>query len=313
MTFVFLIFAAVFSPSSFAVIGSISDPSFFSEEQPVEPFFGFLKGSFKTQIFRNIRRKPNKNWFFDDSLSIKSDLIFSYSLNKKTFASQKNYFFNEADLFFVISYERPIYAVIKKINPHCFKQYFCFSDINVGVSKAFLKEDYLNGNYAFYLSLPFISKFSLNQSKIFEMGASLIMQAPFFSAKKIQMGAVSSHFMDIGIFSSRWGNKRKTYYNEKFSLFNQMGLKFSYAGSSFFPFLLVYASHRFSLNFKKAPSNRMSLGFSSIWSVNKKLRLMAGLNWGDRIFKPKYTSQALKIRFFSPDITFVNAGFSYSF
>ena len=313
MTFVFLIFIIFLSPSSLAVIGSISDPSFFSEEKPAKPFFGSLKGSFKTQIFRNIRRKPSEFWFFDDSLSIKSDLSFSYSLTKKIPSLQESHFFNETDLFFVLSYERPIYAVIKKINPVCFKQYFCFSDINLGVSNAFLKKDYLNGKYAVYLSLPFISKVSLNQSKVFEIGSSLIMYLPFFLEKKIQMGAVSSHFLDIGIFNSRWGNKRKTYYNEIFSLFNQVGLKFNYSSYSFFPSLLLYVSHRFSLNFKKAPLNRISLGASSIWSISEKLRLMAGLNWGDSIFKPKNTSQAVRVRFFNPDITFVNAGFSYSF
>lgn len=309
----FLIFIIFFTPSSFGVIGSITDPGLSTEKKMEKPFFGPLKGSFKTQIFSNIRRKPDKFWFFDDTLSIRNDLSLNYSLFEKFPSLKESHIFNETALFFVVSYERPVYAVIKKINPGCFKLYFCFGDINLGVSNSFSKKDYLSGEYSIYLSLPFISKVSLNQKKMFGIGSSLNTYQSLISKNELQLQFISSHFLDIGVFRSKWGNQKKTYYNEIFSFFNQMGIKFNYSKYSFFPILFFYGNYRFSLNFKAAPLNKISLGFSSIWSLHKKFRLALGLEWGDNILKPENTSQAVDVRFFNPDSTFVNAGFSYFF
>lgn len=308
-----LIFIAFFSFSSLGIIGSITDPGFSIEERTEKSFFGPLRGSFKTQIFRNIRRKPNKFWFFDDSLSIKNDLSLNYFLFETFPSLKESRIFNETILFFVVSYQRPVYAVIKKINPFCFKEYFCFSDIDLGISNSFLLKNHLKGEYSVYLSLPFISKISLNQKKIIGIGSSLNTYQSLISENNFQLQFISSHFLDIGIFNSRWRNQKKTYYNEIFSLFNQMGIKFNYSKYSFFPVLFIYGNHRFSLNFKAASLNKISVGCSSIWFLSKRLRLALGLEWGDNILKPEGTVQAVDIRFFNPDSTFINGGFSYFF
>ena len=319
-----LIFFIIFSPSSFGIVGSITDPGFFSEKQSQrsESFLGPIKGSFRLQLSRNFVRSEDKFLSLSQkeglfgTFSAKSDLNLSYSL-AEGFPSLKNSrFFSEIDLFAVLSYIRPVYAGFNTIRKYCFKSHFCFGDMALGVSNSLslkLKEDYLKGQYSFYLNLPYLSKSSLDQKQILGIGSSLRTNYPLFSKTEFQLSAISYHFLDIDAYGSKWGDNQRTFYNELLSFFNQLGLRFHYSKNSFIPTVLVYGSHRFSLNYNGVPFHILSLGFSSVWSVGRALQIIVGLDWADEVFKPEGDASALKTILFNPDGTFINGGVRYSF
>ena len=317
MKFVLFVFCISFSSTAFGITGSITDPGFSSEEELPDSFLGPTRGSFGIQLSRNLRRSgdeflsPYRRDGFFDTLFIKSDLNLVYPLSKKLSLLKDSKFFNETDLFFILSYRRPAYGDLKEVKRYCFKLYLCFGNINLGISSPFLKGHYFKSQYSVYLSLPFTSKESLKKKQILGLGSSLKTEYALFSKGGFTLSAISSHFLDISAYGSKWGNVETSFYNEFFSLFNQPGLRLHYAKSALIPLLFIYGSHRFSLNLKGVPYNRASLGVSSTWSVSQALRVVIGLVWGDDIDKDPARVQKIKI--FNPDSTFVNGGLSYSF
>ena len=318
----FILLLIGFSPLSFGITGSITDPGFSlrKEKKPLEPLLGPVKGSFKTRLSRNLIISEDNFWSpfrrdgFFDTLSLKSDLSLSYALTETFSSLNDSRFFDELDLFFVLSYQRPIYADLQEIKQYCLKSYLCFGDVSLGVSHPLsLKESPVKGQYSLYLSLPYLSKSFFKQKKLLGIGSSLSTEYLLFAKEKIQLSGISSHFLDVSAYSSKWGDIQQTFYNDFLSLFNQLGLRFYYSKNSFVPLVLAYANHLFSLNLNGTPFHRLSLGFSSVWSVSRVLHFIVSLNWGDEVLKPKGSADAVKTRPFNPNRTFINGGFSYSF
>lgn len=311
------------SPLSFGITGSITDPGFSLKEKqkkPSESLLGPVKGSFKTRLSRNLIISEDNFWSpfrrdgLFDTLSVKSDLSLRYALAETFSSLNDSRFFDELDLFFVLSYRRPVYADFQEIKQYCLKSYLCFGDVNLGFSLPLsLKDSPFKGQYALYLSLPYLSKSFFKQKKLFGIGSSLSTEYPLFSKEKVQLSGISSHILNISAHSSKWGDNQQTFYNELLSLFNQLGLRFDYSKNPLVPLVLAYASHLFYLNLNGTPFHRLSLGFSSVWSVSRALRFVVSLNWGDEVLKPEGSADAVKTRLFNPNSTFINGGFSYSF
>ena len=304
---------------SFGVTGSITDPGFSPEQTLKESSFGPLQGSVKTRFSRHLRRSDWRDFFSTahkdnlfDRLFIKTDLSLNYLLTESFPALKKSLSFNEAFLFSVLSYRRPIYDIPEVIKHSCFKFYFCFGEVSIGVGNSFKRES-LKGLYSVYLNIPVTSKQSVDQRKIMGIGSSLSMSYPLFSKAGFQVSGISSHFFDTAVYGSRYANKQGSKSNDIFSVFNQTGLRFSLSGKSFTPVILIYISHLLALDYRTDWFQNMSSGFSAVWSIGKKIQVVAGLGWGGAVFQNEYTATAKTAKPFNPDETYINGGFIYSF
>ena len=308
------------SPLAFGVTGSITDPGFSSDQIPEKSFFGPLRGSFKTRLSRNIRRSDWENFFsadhqdnIFDTLFIKADLSLNYPLVKVFPSLKKSSSFNKMLLFFVLNYRRPLYDVPQVIRWYCYQSQFCFGETSLGVSNSLPQKNLLSSQYSVYLNIPITSSKSFDRRKIIGIGSSLSLDYPLLSAQNLQVSGISSHFFDTAIYGSRYANEQGFESNEIFSLFNQAGLRFSYSGYPFIPVTLAYVSHLLALDYQQEWFNGLSLGCSFVWSVNKRVQIVAGLSWGSDILRDENTAKAKEADPFNPDETFFNGGFSYAF
>ena len=308
------------SPLAFGVTGSITDPGFSSAQMPEKSFFGPLRGSIKTRLSRNIRRSDWENFFSPvhqdnifDTLFIKADLSLNYPLVKMFPSLKKSSSFNKMLLLFVLNYRRPLYDVPQVIRWYCYQSQFCFGETSLGVTNSLPQKSLLNSQYSIYLNIPITSSKSYDRKKFIGIGSSLSLDYPLLSAQNLQMSGISSHFFDTAIYGSRYANEQGSESNEFFSLFNQVGLRFSYSGYSFIPVTLAYASHLLALDYQQEWLQGLSLGCSFVWSVNKRVQIVAGLSWGGAVFRHEYTAKAKEADLFNPDETFFNGGFSYAF
>ena len=311
-----VVFLSGYSVSAFGVTGSITDPGFLSEQKPEKSFFGLLRGSVKTRVSRHLRRSEWAHLFlmdyrdnFFDKLLMKTDLSLHYPLMEALPFLKSPVLSDKALLFFVLSYRRPIYDTPEVIKWHCFKSQFCFGEMNIGISNPFPP---LKSQHSIYLSFP-TSKTTWDQKKIMGMGASLSRNYSLFSKADFQVSGISSHFLDTAVYRDRYANEMGSKSNDIFSAFNQIGLRFSLSGRSFIPIALIYASHVISLDYQREWFQGLSLGCSAVWSLNKRIQIVAGLNWGGAIFRHEYTARAKEAKPFNPDETNISGGFSYSF
>lgn len=313
------VFLSGYSVSAFGVTGSITDPGFLSEQKSEQSFFGLLRGSVKTRFSRHLRRSEWPYIFsldyrdnFFDKLFMKTDLSLNYPLVEALPFLKSPVLSDKALLFFVLSYRRPVYDTLEVIKWHCFKSHFCFGEMSIGISNPFPSKNPLKSQHSIYLSFP-TSKTAWDQKKIMGMGASLSMNYSLFSKADFQISGISSHFLDTAVYGDLHADAQGSKGNDIFSVFNQVGVRFSLSGRSFIPIALVYVSHAFSLDYKREWFNGLSLGCSAVWSLSKQIQIVAGLNWGGAIFRHEYTARAKKAKPFNPDETNISGGFSYSF
>ncbi len=305
-----------FSLESGAVAGSITDPAL-STESSVSSSQS-LRGSIKTRITRNIRisadsftRADRQDGLFD-TLFTREDLNLSYPLALALPFLENVSFFDDVDMFFVLGYQRPIYATALEIKEYCWSSYICFNDINLGASKPIIQGDRFSAGSSVYLSLPF-SRSSFKRSFLGGVGASLNMSYNLFSHSYFKLSTISIHSLDLNFHTYKMANVNGTAYNVPLTTFNQLGFQFKYSKSAFIPALFFYGSHSLAVNYIGNLYHRVSLNMSAAWSINKKIKIVAGLNWGDRILKPKGSSVAEDTVVFHADRTFLSFGASYSF
>lgn len=313
----FLCSLIVFSVEVRAVSGSITDPALSASESS-DFSSQSLHGSLKTRLTRNIRISSDKfisanrrDGLFD-TLYTTDDLSLNYPLSLALPFLEDFSFIEDMSMFFVLSYRRPVYATAQEIKAVCWSFYICFNDINLGVSKPVFQTDRFMVESSVYLAIPF-SKNSFDQSFIMGLGASLSTSYRLFSYSHFDLSSVSTHSMDLDFYVYEMVNVRGTHYNVPFTAFNQLGLRIYHSQYAFIPMLFFYGSHSFALNFNGTPFHTVSLNMSAAWSLNKRIRIVAGLNWGDRILKPKDSAVAADTKIFNPDRTFLSLGGSYSF
>ena len=306
-----------FSLESGAVAGSITDPALSSTESSVSSSQS-LRGSIKTRITRNIRisadsfaRADRQNGLFD-TLFTKEDLNLSYPLALALPLVENSSFFDDVDAFFVLGYQRPLYATDLEIKEYCWSSYICFNDINLGVSKPVIQAGRFSAGSSVYLSLPF-SRSSFKQSFLTGVGASLNTSYSLLSNSYFNLSTISTHSLDLNFYIYEMANVNGTAYNIPFTTFNQLGFQFQYLKSAFIPALFFYSSHNFAVNYNSTPFHSVSLNMSAAWSINKKIKIVAGLNWGDRVLKPKDSSLAVDTVVFNADQTYLSFAASYSF
>ena len=314
-----LVLFLTYSPLSHGTIGSITDLSYSQEEVPQESLFGPLQASLKFKLSRNLRRG---NWdeFFSplhtnnlfDTLFLRTDLSLGYSLSEKfSFFEQSSYFKNMS-AFLTLSYRRPVYDVPDNIKGYCYSLYFCFGELNLGVSDSLPKKYKITSLYSLYLTVPMSSRRSYYQKKYLGLGAFFRATYPLLE-QDLKIKAMFSHFFDTAVYGSRYANANGTAFNNVFSTLNQLGFSFSFKKSPFIPLLVVYFSHAGAMDYDLDFFQRMSISGSTVWSVSKKLQLVASLSWGGDIFQDEFSNKAQDIDLFNADETSASAGFSYSF
>ena len=313
-----LFLALTYSPLSQGTIGSITDLSYSQEEVPEESPSG-LQGSLKFKLSRNLRRGHRDEFLSPlhynnlfDSLFLRTDLSLGYSLAEKfSFFEQSSYFKNMS-AFLTLSYRRPVYDVPEEIEEHCYQLYFCFGEVNVGLSDSLPEKYKITSLYSVYLTVPMSSKRSYYQKKYLGLGAFFRATYPLLE-QDLKIKAMFSHFFDTAVYGSRHANAIGYLRNEVFSTLNQLGFSFSFQKSAFIPLLVVYFSHRVAMDYDLDFFQRMSISGSTVWSVSKKLQLVTSLSWGGDIFQDEFSNEPQDIDLFNADETSASAGFSYSF
>ena len=296
-----------------AVTGSITNPALSEESVDLESFYGSIKTEFtrNTRISADQFIHPNRKDGLFDKLYLRNDLILSAPLTTYFSALENSDFFNNINTVFILNYQRPLYASVQEVNSICWGSVMCFGDIDLGFSKPVLKTNRAFLESSFYLVIPF-SRASFDQSLLMGLRASLEGRYKLLSRSHFSLSFISSGYLDFDYYIYETANADKTVYNIPLNTFGQVGLKMLYSKYSFVPVLFFYSSYSFALDFKGSPYHRLSLNMSAAWSVNKKINIIAGISWGDRILKPK-NSYAIDTVVFDPDRTFMNVGASYSF
>ena len=100
-------------------------------------------------------------------------------------------------------------------------------------------------------------------------------------------------------------------YNEPLNMAHQLGLKLYYSLSPFVPIIYIYGRHGSSLRSSGVFRQQANLSLSAVWLAGKKLRLLAGLQWGDEVFSQDIEAPTER-KFFADD-TYMTFGGNYLF
>ena len=334
MRFFLLVLTFPFPAGAF--IGSISDPAFreetsrpfdkapFSEEGFQEQEEGkkpdAWRGSYKAQALRSLRTAPDNFWSARrqggvfDSLFIRSDLLLRKALPQSA-PSKAQGLFRNAEFFLNISWNRPLNAHRNKIRPFCFSSAVCFGDTDLGFSAGpfFAAGGAWSGTYSLYLRLP-SSKQSYYQKKIGGGGLSLQTTVSFVQKSGFRLSGISSHSLELTAFRSQWANAGKTYYNEFFDFFSQSGLRGAVSLFRLPSSFILYGGWTLTRNFYGTLLQRAAAGASFIQPLDKNMRLILGLNWGDHVARPKRSGRKrAKTKLFRADAVFGSIGLAGSF
>ena len=317
MRFFVLILAFPFPAA--ALVGSISDPAFIEEqEEEIKP--PAFRGSYKAQALRSLRISRDNFWSAErqggvfDSFFIRSDLLLRKILPQAASSKAKGLFRN-AEFLLNISWNRPLNAHRNKVKQFCFSSPVCFGDTDLGFSAGpfFAGGGAWSGSYSLYLRLP-SSKQSYYQRKIAGGGLSLQTTVSFIQKCGFRLSGISSHSLELTAFRSKWANFSKTYYNEFFDLFNQLGLRGAVSLFRLPSSFIFYGGWTLTRNFYGTLLQRAGAGGSFIQPLDKNLRLILGLNWGDHVLRPKRSGRKrAKTKLFRADAVFGSIGLAGSF
>ena len=309
----------IFSVESRAISGSITDPALSSSVDDVVNTQS-IRGSIKTKITRdNITVSNNFDDFVNDNqadnlfngLYVTYDFSLSYPLASTFSFLEQSSFFENVSSFFILNYQRPVYADAQKIQVVCWNSYICFGDINLGISKPIVQTEHFKSQSSIYLSIPF-SKRAFDTSFLAGLGASFDTSYKLLSNSYFHLSAISTHFVDLRFYLYETDSPKTPTYNVPFTTFHQFGFQLNYSKKSpFIPVLFFYGKYNFSVNFKGTSFHHIGLSSSLSWAVSKKVTMVASLNWGDHALKSQ--EEALDTVAFHPDRTFISLGGSYSF
>lgn len=315
---------SVASPALWALSGSLIDPDLSVQLEASGPF----QGSFRMRVFRNLRIPTeqifnlNRRDNIIGEANIKSDLTVIHSLSKRY------------SLFVSLDYTRGTYPDDEEVRIGCWWSHLCIGNTSLGVSSPFFKKGDLNLESSVYLNLP-TSRPSVKQSILGGLGALLSTNWQLASNRGLKVSVISSHFLDLYAYLHKTANHDGTRFNTPLVFVNKPGLHFHYSGPVpvpvfskqedrrvtfqlrampwLIPDLYVYGSHHFSLKANGSPRHAASLSASATWTVKKKLRIAAGLQWVDEIFAPKGTKRLVIGNRKIADSTNFTLGASYAF
>ena len=315
LSYLIYLFLMFFSGGGGAVSGSITDMALSGSHVSEDRSF---YGSITTEMSRNTRVSadqflhPHRKDGLFDQLYFKNDLTLNVTLASYFSSFENSEFFKDINLFFILPYQRPVYASAQEINTICWGSVLCFEDINIGVSKPFFKTDRFSFKSSIYLRVPF-SRASFQKSLLMGLGVSTDTSYKLLSVSHFDLSLVFRSYGDFDYYLYQTANAHKTIYNVPLNVLVQLGFKMDYSKYSFVPALFVYGSYGFSLDYKASTFHTVRVNVSASWSVSKKMNIIAGLSWGDRILKPRYSQLAVDTAVFDPDRTFINIGANYSF
>ena len=302
---------AAFSLPLWALSGSIIDPALSTSTEKTDQVVSLkLKVSRTLRVssedFLNINKKNN----IFDTLSVGADLTANAPLKRFSYFEDHG-FFHSKSVFAVLSYSSSVFYNDPKMKrDHCWQSIFCIKHFGVGMGSALFEKGDFHGAYSVYLNLP-VSKFRVQKQSFFlGAGVSLNTEYKLVSLSGFQAYALSSHFFDLDGYVYQ-DDKAQGNYNKPLSMAHQLGLRFDYSPSPLVPLVYVYGEHGSSVHFTGVFRQQVNMNLSALWPVGKKLRLTAGLRWGDEIFSPNVTTPT-KRKFFADD-TYFTFGANYVF
>ena len=307
-----LIILAGFSLPLWALSSSIIDPSLSMEAaEQTEPAF-----SLKLKILRNLRRSNegflniNKKNNIFDTLSVSADLTVSAPVKRDSYFERYD-FLSDKSFLVVLSYSSSVLYNSSKVREnHCWQSVFCIRNLSGGIFGPLFNRGNFQGTSSVYFNLP-VSKFKVRKQSFFlGLGFSLNTEYKLFSLSGFQAYALSAHFFDLDGYVYKT-DKAQGDYNKPLSMAHQLGLRFGNSLSPFMPLIYVYGEHGSSVHFTGVFRQQANVNLSALWPVGKKLRLSAGLRWGDEISSPNVKTPTKK-KFFADDahLTF---GLNYLF
>ena len=296
-----------------ALSGSIIDPALSATTEKTNQT---VETSLKLKISRNLRI-PSQGFFninqenhILNTLSVNADLTIS--VPSKRFSHFKNVgYLNNKSLLAVLSYSSPVLYNSSKIKEdHCWRSVFCLRNLSLGVVSAPFKRKNFHGTYSIYLNFP-VSKFRVQkQSHLLGLGAALNTEHKLFSNGGFYISALSSHFFDLDGYvytTAKWHNS----YNRPLSMAHQLGIRAEHSLLQIIPTLYAHVKHGSSFSFSGLFHQQVNVNLSAVWLAGKKLRILAGLRWGDEVLSQNINPQT-KREVFADDI-YVTFGGNYLF
>ena len=246
-----------------------------------------------------------------DLLYIHTDLNVKYPV-QKLFPQINSGFFSKSVFFFLLRYERPVYSGEESIKQLCWFEVVCFRDGIAGFEGSLFEGRDLLIDLLMYVKLPF-SKLSVKQSFLFGTGISLKTRYSLFSTTQWKLFVISGHSFGLDAYNYRTSNVKGTSYNQPLEILNQIGFQLFHTKYKWFPKLFVYGDYQLLMNFNAVFFHHVSLNTFLSWPLGKKIQLLLGLSWGDRIFDQYNALSSVDAKVFNINRVFINLGGHYTF
>ena len=316
----FYICLTIYTVTSYSAASSIPDLSLSIYQTKNKSTASlFSQNALKTKISRNIRfdkehfLDPSWNENFLDTLYIQNDLVLTRALVNTAPFFKELPFAENVGLFFVAGYKRLIYTDEQTIKQSCWNLIICFSDIHLGMFTPAITTDHFYSEYTISFKLP-VSKRSVMDSFIMGVEIALDTSYKLLFHSMLQLRLVSSHSLDLNAYVYQTSNKNNLHYNVPLITNHQLGTRISYPKkSAFVPDLFLSSNYQFAINFNGTPFHQLSLNTSSIWSISKKMNIVASIQWSDYVLQAQNTALTPHTKIFNPDKTFISLGANYIF
>ena len=315
----FILASVLYITNSYAAVGSIADLSLSVSQTEEDQDFRISQNTFKTKLSRNIRF--NKEHFLDinwnenflDTLFIQNDLVLTRTVADGVPILKKFSYFRDINAFFALGYKRMLYTNEQTIKESCWNQIICLSDMHLGFFKPFIKTNRFYSEKSLSFKLP-VSKRSIKDSFLLGIEAALDTTYELLLHPLIHLDIFSSHNIDLNFYVYQTSHKNRDYYNIPLASSHQVGIHISTPNKfPLMPALFLSSNYQFAINFNGTPFHLVSLDASSIWSVEKKINLVASIQWSDYVLQNQHSALPVHTQIFNPDKTFVSLGFSYIF
>ena len=312
--FVILFFIVLFfsGGASGSLVNSVLSDNYLSGASNLSPFQSFIQSQLSRKLL--INEQP-----FDidqennllDLLYINIDINMEYSFNK-IFSQLNSDFFSKSAFFFLFRYERPVYSGEENIKQLCWIEVVCFKNSMTGVRGSLFKSDDFLVELSMYAKLPF-SKLFIKRSFLVGVGSSLKTVYSIPSTGSWKLSFISEHSFGLDAYIYQTANIKGTSYNQPVEIWNQIGFQLFHIKYKWFPQLFVYGDYQLFINFNGVFYHHISLSNFLSWPVSKKIQVLLGLSWGDRMLDQYNVKSAGDAEVFNINKIFIHFGGGYTF
>ncbi len=316
MVFRFVIFFVIVFFVSGGAFGALFNPVLSGNHSPVASNFSSFQGFIQSQLSRKLLINEqlfdmNQENNLVDSLYINTEINMEYPVNK-IFSQMSSDFFFKSNFFFHFRYERPVYSGEENIRQLCWVQVICFKNGLTGLRGFLFKSDDFLVELSMYAKLPF-SKLSIKQSFLLGAGSSLKTLYSMSSMGRWKLFFISEHSVGVDAYMYRNANVKGTNTNQPLEIWNQIGFQLFHTQYRWIPQIFIYGDYQLFVNFNGVFYHHVSLSNFLSWPISKKIQLLLGLSWGDRILDQYNMKSAASSKIFNINKVFIHLGGGYAF